>query len=86
MATRKSIEKTSPAVATKASRVLASPAATPAQKSAAGSALRQSAGGVTSPGVAKKAAKLLDAPKTPIVVKTIAGSVLTQTPNKKARR
>jgi hypothetical protein len=84
MATRKSTEKTSPAVAKTASRVLSSPKSTPAQKSVAGSALRQAAGGTTSPAVAKKAGGILENAMTKSAVKRVAGSVLTQVPSKKS--
>ena len=85
MVTKKSVEKTSPRVATKASAVLRSPTSTPAQKSTAASALRQAAAGVTSPAVASKASKQLAAEATTLAGKSIAASDLTQAANKKRR-
>ena len=72
-------EKTSPGVASKASKILRDSGASKAEKSVAGSALAQrDAGKATSSKVATTAAKTLDSPRTSKVSKTIAASVLTQ--------
>lgn len=74
-------EKTSTSVATKASQVLRSPSASPAQRSLAGSALAQSGTSkTTSPTVASKASKALSDGRTGSTTRTLAGSVLTQKP------
>ena len=89
MATRKSKpgsapEKTSPAVATKASSQLRSGATNAGTKSVAGSAMAQAkTAKVTSPGVATKASQKLSSPSTGTRGKAVAASVLTQAPNRK---
>lgn len=77
-------EKTSPAVASKASTILRSSTATRAEKTAAGSALSQAVPGrVTSPKVASTAAKIVDNPRASSVARSVGASVLTQKPNKR---
>ena len=71
--------RTSPRIASKASRALASPSASPTQKRIAGSVLAQSgAGKQTSRPVASTASKALTDGRSGKTTKQLAGSALTQ--------
>lgn len=88
MATRRNTEVTGKRAASAASKVLRSPTASKAAKSAAGSALTQvrSKAGVnevTSKRVASAASKTLRNPNASKAAKSAAGSALTQRPGRK---
>lgn len=77
-------EKTGKKAATAASKTLSNPKSTPAEKSAAGSALTQSKSAeVTGKKAATAASKVLSNPKSSAAAKSAAGSTLTQSPSKK---
>jgi hypothetical protein len=75
-------ETTSPSAASKASATLRNPKASPAAKSAAGSALTQvrSPAETTSKGAGSKASATLRSPTASPAAKSAAGSALTQRP------
>jgi hypothetical protein len=78
------IEKTGRKAATAASKTLSNPKSTPAEKSAAASALTQfKSAEVTGKKAATAAAKTLSNPKASATAKSAAASALAQTPSKK---
>ncbi|MBF0423864.1 MAG: hypothetical protein HQL73_12835 [Magnetococcales bacterium] len=79
MTVRKSSETTSPKAATTSSKTLRNPNASPAAKSAAGSALAQAGNDkVTGKQAASAAGKALSNPSTSKAGKSAAASALTQ--------